>query len=134
MHFASGMERVNARTNLDPTTSRFLHQTILFYHFSELQHIIQSVRVCVYIGYENIVTWIVLISLENVLSNKLTKLNLINMGEFPKALELYHLMLREGLVPDNFTFPLVLKAFSGLNDLEQGRIVRDQNGVQRDSL
>ncbi|KAK9207096.1 hypothetical protein WN943_017381 [Citrus x changshan-huyou] len=85
MHFASGMEHVNARTNLDPTTSWLLHHTILFYHFSELQHTIQSVSVCVYIGYENIVTWIVLISLENVLSNKLTKLNLINMGEFSKA-------------------------------------------------
>lgn len=35
-------------------------------------------------------------------------------------------MLRQGLVPDNFIFPLVVKACSGSNYLEQGRIVRDQ--------
>ncbi|KAJ4727938.1 Pentatricopeptide repeat [Melia azedarach] len=52
----------------------------------------------------------------------------INVGEFSKVLEFYHSMLRQGLVPDNFTYPLVLKACSGLNDLEQGRIIRDQCG------
>ncbi|KAK3194425.1 hypothetical protein Dsin_025735 [Dipteronia sinensis] len=48
------------------------------------------------------------------------------MGEFSKAVHFYHLMLRQGPVPDNFTYPLVLKACSGSNDIEQGRRVRDQ--------
>ncbi|KAJ0113354.1 hypothetical protein Patl1_00765 [Pistacia atlantica] len=46
----------------------------------------------------------------------------IDTGQFSKAIEFYYLMLREGVVPDNFTYPLVLKACSGLNDLEQGKL------------
>ncbi|OMO64128.1 hypothetical protein CCACVL1_22017 [Corchorus capsularis] len=49
----------------------------------------------------------------------------IDMGRFSKALEFYHLMLSQGLVPDNFTYPLVLKACTELNDLEEGEKVRD---------
>ncbi|KAK4847548.1 hypothetical protein QYF36_003226 [Acer negundo] len=58
----------------------------------------------------------------------------IDMGEFSKTVHFYHSMLRQGPVPDNFTYPLVLKACSGSNDLEQGRRVRDQilfDGVHR---
>ncbi|KAK2649851.1 hypothetical protein Ddye_017340 [Dipteronia dyeriana] len=50
----------------------------------------------------------------------------IDLGEFSKAVHFYHLMLTQGPVPDNFTNPLVLKACSGSNDIEQGRRVRDQ--------
>ncbi|OVA16609.1 Pentatricopeptide repeat [Macleaya cordata] len=34
-------------------------------------------------------------------------------------------MLSEGIKPDNFTYPLVLKACSGLSELEEGRRIRD---------
>lgn len=49
----------------------------------------------------------------------------VEVGDFSKAIKFYNLMLQNHLVPDNFTYPLVLKACSGLNDLEQGRRVRD---------
>ncbi|CAN6451777.1 unnamed protein product [Victoria cruziana] len=45
----------------------------------------------------------------------------LNWGLFEEALEWYGAMLSEGLAPDNFTFPCVLKACSGLSNLEQGR-------------
>ncbi|KAK3022701.1 hypothetical protein RJ639_047617 [Escallonia herrerae] len=45
----------------------------------------------------------------------------VDAGHFSKAVELYHSMLRLGLVPDNYTYPLILKACSGLSALEKGR-------------
>ncbi|XP_010271068.1 PREDICTED: putative pentatricopeptide repeat-containing protein At3g01580 [Nelumbo nucifera] len=48
----------------------------------------------------------------------------VEAGQFSEALDFYHLMLREGLLPDNFTYPLVLKACSSLSDLEEGRRIR----------
>ncbi|XP_042483351.1 putative pentatricopeptide repeat-containing protein At3g01580 [Macadamia integrifolia] len=50
---------------------------------------------------------------------------LVNAGHFSDALEFYHSMLREGSSPDNFTYPLVLKACSGLSALEEGRRVKE---------
>ncbi|KAJ0054225.1 hypothetical protein Pint_00747 [Pistacia integerrima] len=64
----------------------------------------------------------------------------IGTGQFSKAIEFYYLMLREGVVPDNFTYPLVLKACSGLNDLEQGRSIQghilldDANGDMKRNI
>ena len=54
------------------------------------------------------------------------------MGQFSEAIDCYHRMMSEGLVADNFTYPLVLRACSGLSDVEQGRIIQksiefDQN-------
>ncbi|KAK2993069.1 hypothetical protein RJ640_025724 [Escallonia rubra] len=49
----------------------------------------------------------------------------VDAGHFSKAVELYHSMLRLGLVPDNYTYPLILKACSGLSALEEGRKVQD---------
>ncbi|KAF3780874.1 Pentatricopeptide repeat-containing protein [Nymphaea thermarum] len=46
---------------------------------------------------------------------------LLNRGLFEDTLEWYGAMLWEGLSPDNFTFPCVFKACSGLSDLQQGR-------------
>ncbi|ONK63028.1 uncharacterized protein A4U43_C07F10650 [Asparagus officinalis] len=48
---------------------------------------------------------------------------LVDVGHFCDALRLYHSMMSEGLVADNFTYPLVLRACSGLCDVEQGGIV-----------
>ncbi|KAH7837813.1 hypothetical protein Vadar_018317 [Vaccinium darrowii] len=47
----------------------------------------------------------------------------VNAGQFSEAIELYNLMLtqRNPLVPDNFTYPLVLKACSGISALQTGR-------------
>ncbi|XP_020577243.1 pentatricopeptide repeat-containing protein At4g21065-like [Phalaenopsis equestris] len=42
-------------------------------------------------------------------------------GPFESAISLYHQMLEHGLLPDNFTFPFVLKACSALSDIDNGR-------------
>ncbi|CAK9182321.1 unnamed protein product [Ilex paraguariensis] len=49
----------------------------------------------------------------------------IDGGQFSQVIELYHLMLTQGMVPDNFTYPLILKACSGLSAVEQGRKVQE---------
>ncbi|WOL11625.1 hypothetical protein Cni_G20389 [Canna indica] len=46
-------------------------------------------------------------------------------GPHEVALSLYYQMLGCGLVPDNFTFPFVLKACSALSALESGREIHD---------
>lgn len=48
---------------------------------------------------------------------------LVDRGQFSDAIQFYHLMLSQGIDPDNFTYPLVLKACSGLSALEEGRSV-----------
>jgi pentatricopeptide repeat protein len=48
---------------------------------------------------------------------------LVDRGQFSDAIQFYHLMLSQGIAPDNFTYPLVLKACSGLSALEEGRRV-----------
>lgn len=48
----------------------------------------------------------------------------IDTGQFSEAIQFYYLLLRQRVVPDNFTYPLVLKACSGLNDLELGRRIQ----------
>ncbi|XP_072974594.1 putative pentatricopeptide repeat-containing protein At3g01580 [Typha angustifolia] len=50
---------------------------------------------------------------------------LVDTDNFTKALDFYHSMIREGSAADNFTFPLVLKACSGLSDLQQGRKIHE---------
>ncbi|KAK3026941.1 hypothetical protein RJ639_040347 [Escallonia herrerae] len=60
----------------------------------------------------------------NLSSNAILR-GFVDAGHFSKAVELYHSMLRLGLVPDNYTYPLILKACSGLSALEEGRKVQD---------
>ncbi|KAF5207871.1 Pentatricopeptide repeat-containing protein [Thalictrum thalictroides] len=65
--------------------------------------------------------------------NRLTQINnfawnailrgLINEDQLSETIEFYHFMLKQGAKPDNFTYPLVLKACSGLSALEEGRRV-----------
>ncbi|XP_031488612.1 pentatricopeptide repeat-containing protein At1g31430 [Nymphaea colorata] len=45
----------------------------------------------------------------------------VKVGSFGKALKMYAKLLGEGLVPDNFTYPLVLKAIGGLLAVEDGK-------------
>lgn len=44
-------------------------------------------------------------------------------GPFEVAISLFYKMLDHGLVPDNYTFPFVLKACSALSDVQVGRDV-----------
>ncbi|KAI5340413.1 hypothetical protein L3X38_019687 [Prunus dulcis] len=56
---------------------------------------------------------------------------------FADALEMYARMQAMGVSPDGFTFPLVLKACSGLPDLEMGRRVHGQvlrHGFESDAF
>lgn len=46
-------------------------------------------------------------------------------GPYEVAIDLYYKMLDHGLVPDNFTFPFVLKACSALSDIKTGREVHE---------
>ncbi|PIA60624.1 hypothetical protein AQUCO_00300258v1 [Aquilegia coerulea] len=50
---------------------------------------------------------------------------LVDDGQLSETIEFYHFMLKQGVKPDNFTYPLVLKACSGLSALEEGRRVRE---------
>ncbi|KAF8008227.1 hypothetical protein BT93_K2028 [Corymbia citriodora subsp. variegata] len=49
----------------------------------------------------------------------------VSAEQFSKAINFFRWMLREEVIPDNFTYPIILKACSGLNDLEAGRNVYD---------
>lgn len=46
-------------------------------------------------------------------------------GPYEVAIELYYRLLELGLVPDNFTFPFVLKACSALSAIEEGRRIHE---------
>ncbi|CAJ1977928.1 unnamed protein product [Sphenostylis stenocarpa] len=48
---------------------------------------------------------------------------LVGVGHFTHAIHFYHSMLQHGVTPDNYTYPLVLKACSCLHALELGRSV-----------
>ncbi|XAR61477.1 hypothetical protein NMG60_11035192 [Bertholletia excelsa] len=48
---------------------------------------------------------------------------LVQVGQFPEAIEFYRWMIAQGMVPDNFTYPLALKACSEISALELGREV-----------
>ncbi|XP_027367842.1 putative pentatricopeptide repeat-containing protein At3g01580 [Abrus precatorius] len=50
---------------------------------------------------------------------------LVGAGHFPKAIHFYHSMLQKGVTPDNYTYPLVLKACSCLRALDLGRWIHD---------
>lgn len=46
-------------------------------------------------------------------------------GPYQVAIELYHRLIEYGLLPDNFTFPFVLKACSALSAVEEGRKIHE---------
>ncbi|XVF72855.1 hypothetical protein PTKIN_Ptkin12aG0154200 [Pterospermum kingtungense] len=48
-----------------------------------------------------------------------------DVGCFSKAIEFYQLMVSQGFIPDNLTYPLVLRACGEWNDLEEGKKIRD---------
>ncbi|XP_068660684.1 putative pentatricopeptide repeat-containing protein At3g01580 [Aristolochia californica] len=62
---------------------------------------------------------------KNVLSWNSFLRNFVIVGGYKEALQCFQLMLRDGPVPDNFTYPLVLKSCSGLSELERGREIKN---------
>ncbi|KAK7344326.1 hypothetical protein VNO77_13798 [Canavalia gladiata] len=58
----------------------------------------------------------------NLASNAILRA-LIGVGHFTQAIHFYLTMLQQGLNPDNYTYPLVLKACSSLRALQLGRWV-----------
>ncbi|EEF46437.1 pentatricopeptide repeat-containing protein, putative [Ricinus communis] len=56
-------------------------------------------------------------------------------GPYEASIQLYYKIFDYGLVPDNFTFPFVLKACSALSAIEDGRLIHEQvmrSGWERD--
>lgn len=49
----------------------------------------------------------------------------VSCGLCEDALSIYYMMETEGFIPDNFTFPCVLKACTGLFALDEGRKIHD---------
>lgn len=60
----------------------------------------------------------------NVAYNAILR-GLVGAERFSEAIHFFRWMLREECIPDNFTYPIVLKACSGLHDLEAGQNVCD---------
>ncbi|XP_058208709.1 pentatricopeptide repeat-containing protein At3g16610 [Rhododendron vialii] len=56
-------------------------------------------------------------------------------GPFGRAIDLYYEMVESGVIPNKYTYPFVLKACSGLQAVEDGKMVHDQarrNGLVSD--
>lgn len=56
-------------------------------------------------------------------------------GPFERAINLYYEMIETGVTPNKFTYPFVLKACSGSQAVEDGKMVHDQarqNGLESD--
>ncbi|KAI3440977.1 uncharacterized protein J3R85_003023, partial [Psidium guajava] len=60
----------------------------------------------------------------NVAYNAILR-GLVSAERFSEAIGFFRWMLREDIIPDNFTYPIVLKACSRSNDLEAGQNVCD---------
>ncbi|KAI8558650.1 hypothetical protein RHMOL_Rhmol04G0113100 [Rhododendron molle] len=57
-------------------------------------------------------------------------------GLFGRAIDLYYEMVESGVIPNKYTYPFVLKACSGLQAVEDGKMVHDQarrNGLVSDA-
>lgn len=56
-------------------------------------------------------------------------------GPYQAAISLYYQMVEFGLVPDNFTYPFVLKACAALSDIKVGRDIHEnttRSGLETD--
>lgn len=99
-----------------------------FFHSASTDRVLGSQLVHVYVSFgclrDALLVFDKLPQKSNIAWNAVLR-GFLDVGQFSKMIEFYNLMLSHGLTPDNFTYPLVLKACSGLNDLEQGRKLRD---------
>ncbi|KAF8387589.1 hypothetical protein HHK36_026242 [Tetracentron sinense] len=111
--------------------ARKIHGLLLvngFFHPTSSDRVLGSQLVSIYVNFgsfqEALLLFNKLPQKNNFAWNAILR-GFINVDKFSEAIEFYHLMLREGVIPDNFTYPLVLKACSGLSALEQGRRVHE---------
>lgn len=99
-----------------------------FFHSASTDRVLGSQLVHVYVSFgclrDALLVFDKLPQKSNIAWNAVLR-GFLDVGQFSKMIEFYNLMLSHGLTPDNFTYPLLLKACSGLNDLEQGRELRD---------
>ena len=94
-----------------PHTSSFASQLVnVFVNFGSLQHAFLTFRA--------------LLHKPNIAWNAILR-GLVGVGHFTKAIHFSHSMLQHEVTPDNYTYPLVLKACSSLCVLELGRWVHD---------
>ncbi|KAL6008928.1 hypothetical protein ACLOJK_022155 [Asimina triloba] len=87
-----------------------------------------SYLVSVYVGFDSLKEALVVFSQlpeKNVFAWNWVLRGFVRAGQFAKTIELFHIMVEQGFTPDNFTYPLVLKACSGLSDLEQGKKIKE---------
>ncbi|KAG5004097.1 hypothetical protein JHK86_028236 [Glycine max] len=69
-------------------------------------------------------TFCALLHKPNIAWNAILR-GLVGVGHFTKAIHFSHSMLQHEVTPDNYTYPLLLKACSSLRVLELGRWVHD---------
>ncbi|KAG5078770.1 hypothetical protein AAZX31_02G006800 [Glycine max] len=94
-----------------PHSSSFASQLVNVYvNFGSLQHAFLTFRA---LPHKPIIAW-----------NAILR-GLVAVGHFTKAIHFYHSMLQHGVTPDNYTYPLVLKACSSLHALQLGRWVHE---------
>ncbi|XP_058076091.1 putative pentatricopeptide repeat-containing protein At3g01580 [Magnolia sinica] len=105
-----GLLLVNGLFNSNSNVELASHLLNVYLSFDSLQ---EALIVFNHLPEKNVFTW-----------NSILR-GFVNAGQFARTIEFYHLMIAEGLTPDNFTYPLVLKACSKLSDLEQGKKIRE---------
>ncbi|KAK8498284.1 hypothetical protein V6N11_013227 [Hibiscus sabdariffa] len=108
-----------------------LHATLIvngFFNSSDAVKAIGSQLVRVYVAFgcleDALLVFDKLPQRSNLAWNSILR-GFLDVGRFSRAIEFYHLMVSQGLVPDNFTYPLVFKACTELNDIEEGKKLRD---------
>ncbi|XP_043708476.1 putative pentatricopeptide repeat-containing protein At3g01580 [Telopea speciosissima] len=98
-----------------------------FFHPCRTDSMLGAQLVNVYVGFDRLQEALLVLDQlpqkNNFAWNAILR-KLVDIGHFSDALVFYHSMLREGSIPDNFTYPLVLKACSGLFALEEGRRIK----------
>ncbi|KAF5743852.1 putative pentatricopeptide repeat-containing protein [Tripterygium wilfordii] len=125
----------------NPFEVKRLHAVLLvngFFSPISADRVLGSQLVSVYVNFgclrEGLLVFNLLPCRSNLAWNAMLR-GFVDMGQFSKAIEFYHLMLVQGMNPDNYTYPIVLKACSELNALEEGRRVKDLivfNEIHRD--
>ncbi|XP_059640828.1 putative pentatricopeptide repeat-containing protein At3g01580 [Cornus florida] len=106
--------------------ARRLHSLLLVGGFFTTNRVLGSQLVNVYVELgsfeEALLVFHKLPQKNNIAWNAILR-GFVQVAQFSEAIEFYHLMLTQGIVPDNFTYPLILKACSGICALEEGKRV-----------
>lgn len=126
-HYATVLKSCIARKAIEPGKQLHAHlclNGVVFYNVNLTTQLVNLYSVCNSVSYahylfdripkRNIFLWNILIR------------GYAWNGPHEAAISLYRQLLEHGLVPDNFTFPFVLKACSGLSAINVGREIHDQ--------